>query len=143
MKPEIRNIMEALIRQGDQTYPTIVLDKANNRFEISGTSVPEDTETFYRPVIKWLDEYAKNPNDETNFLIKMDHLNVTSSKRILYILFKLNELIKKGKKVSISWHYREDDDDSLEDGHDFAFMVKIPFEFIKYRKGGAIIPELN
>lgn len=135
--------MEALIRQGDQTYPTIVLDPANDRFEISGKSVPEDTETFYRPVIKWLEEYAKNPNDETKFLIKLDYLNVTSSKRILYILFKLNELLKKGKKVSVSWYYMEDDELSLEDGHDFAFMVKIPFEFIKYSKENAGAAELN
>jgi hypothetical protein len=44
----------------------------------------------------------------------------------------LNELHDNGSQVSVKWHYQEDEDDMYEVGQDFAFMVKIPFEFCEY-----------
>ncbi len=35
----------------------------------------------------------------------------------------------KGHLVNVRWHYR--DEDIFEVGQDYAFMVKIPFQFIE------------
>ena len=53
-------------------------------------------------------------------------------KRILFIFYKLNELIKKNRSVVVNWYYVEDEDEMFEVGQDFAFMVNIPFHFIEY-----------
>ena len=58
--------------------------------------------------------------------------NVSSSKRILFIFYKLNELVKKNRSVVVKWHYVEGEDEMFEVGQDFAFMVNIPFHFIEY-----------
>ena len=65
-------------------------------------------------------------------LLKLHYFNVSSSKRILFIFYKLNELVKLNKSVVVNWYYVEDEDEMFEVGQDFAFMVNIPFHFIEY-----------
>lgn len=38
-----------------------------------------------------------------------------------------------GKNVRIKWMYNEIDEDMFEVGQDYAFMVKIPFDFLSYQ----------
>jgi len=126
--------MDSFISNGDGTYPKVILDPENNRFEISGKSLPEDADTFYNELLDWLEAYRKNPNPETNFVIKLEAFNIASSKRILFLLYKLNDIAAAGNKVLVRWCYKEDDDDMYEVGMDFAFMVKIPFKFVSYQE---------
>ena len=125
-------MMQALNIRGDSMVPTVIFDPKNSRFEITGKSVPENAEAFYRPILDWMDEYAEDPEPSIDFMFHLDYFNIASSKRILFILFKLNELVKVGAEVSIKWHYREDDEDMWEVGRDLSFMVKIPFEFVEH-----------
>lgn len=46
--------MEILNLKGTEDTPTILLDKKNGIFEISGRSLPEDSAEFYTPVIEWI-----------------------------------------------------------------------------------------
>ncbi|PCJ82467.1 MAG: nuclear pore complex subunit [Flavobacteriales bacterium] len=126
--------MESLFLDGNRTYPTVVFDSEAGYFEISGKSVMDESELFFRPVLSWLDEYAENPNAITNFIFKLDYFNIASSKRLLFILYKLFEMQHKGYSVRVSWYYEEYDDDMLEAGQDFGFMVAVPFDFVPYRK---------
>ena len=78
--------MDALIIKEDEGTPKIVLDKNNNRFELSGNSLPEDIIGFYRPVYKWIEEYSKQPNQSTKLVIKLNYFNSSSSKAVLDII---------------------------------------------------------
>ena len=124
--------MEALIIEETDETPKIVLDAANNIFEFFGKSLPEDVTTFYGPVLDWLDEYGQSTNPKTVVDIKLVYFNTASSKLILDILFKLEEIHDEGNDLSIVWHYQEDDEDMEEAGEEYADLVEMPFELKKY-----------
>jgi hypothetical protein len=124
--------MQALIYEGQEDTPKVVLDKEKNIFELSGKSLPEDVIKFYDPIYQWLKEYVVSPNDETIMKLKIDYFNSASHKAINYMLEILSDIEKTGKKVSVKWHYLTEDEDMLETGHDFAELTGLHFDYIGY-----------
>jgi hypothetical protein len=124
--------MEKIYIEGSQDTPSIILNKEENKFEITGKSFPADVSAFYKPVIQWLDKYSSEPNTETVFILKMDYFNTASSKVILDILYKLEDLSNDGNVVKIKWYYPDDDEDMKETGEEYDEIVDIPFELIEY-----------
>jgi hypothetical protein len=124
--------MEAIKIKGTEDTPNVILDASENMMEISGRSLPEDVSSFYGPILTWLVEYAKNPNPKTVFNFKLVYFNTASSKLILDILMKLEEMVKKGNDILVKWYYPEDDEDMQEAGSEYADIVEVPFEQISY-----------
>ena len=124
--------METIKIQGTEDTPKVILDKENDLMEISGRSLPEDVASFYEPVLSWLDEYAQSPNGKTIFNFKLVYFNTASSKLLLDILMKLEEIHEAGNDVLIRWHYPEDDEDMEEAGEEYADIVDVPFEQVSY-----------
>jgi len=124
--------MEVVNIKGTDDTPKVILDKNSNLFEISGRSLPEDVNMFYEPILKWIEQYTEQPNPETIFNFKLEYFNTASSKVILDILLKFEEVVEKGQKVLIKWHYHEDEEDMLEAGEEYADIVEIPFEYVIY-----------
>jgi len=124
--------MEVIRIKGTDDTPSIILDKDNEIFEISGRSLPEDVNTFYEPILNWLDEYTESPNSKTVFAFKLVYFNTASSKLLLDILMKLEEMYENGNDVLIKWYYPEDDEDMEEAGEEYADIVDIPFEQVSY-----------
>ncbi|MBI1769911.1 MAG: DUF1987 domain-containing protein [Bacteroidetes bacterium] len=120
--------MEILNLKGTEDTPNIILDKKNGIFEISGRSLPEDSAEFYRPVIEWINGYAKEANPATEFVFKLEYFNTASSKLILDVLSALEEI----KSMKILWYFHDDDEDMEEAGQEFSELVEIPFEFKTY-----------
>ena len=125
--------METIKIQGTEDTPKIILDAENEILEISGRSLPEDVSSFYEPVLNWLNDYAENPATKTVFNFKLTYFNTASSKLLLDILIKLEELHEKGNEVVIRWHYPEDDEDMAEAGEEYADIVDVPFEQVSYQ----------
>ncbi len=121
--------------QGTDDTPQVILDPNpdNPKFEISGRSLPEDVVAFYEPILEWLDEYAKNPLPKTVFDFKLEYFNTASSKLILDILLKLEDMYDDGHDVLVRWHYPEDDEDMQEAGEEYADIVEVPFEQVPYQ----------
>jgi hypothetical protein len=124
--------MEALVIQATDETPEIVLDPSQKQFVFSGKSLPEDVATFYSPVLSWLDAYVNVPLDETVVEFKMDYFNTASSKIVLDILMKLEEIHTGGGKLLIRWYCKESDVDMKEAGDEYAEIVEIPFEHLLY-----------
>ena len=124
--------MELINIKGTDDTPNVILDKDNCRFEISGRSLPEDVNMFYEPILNWIDSYSESPCEKTEFNFKLEYFNTASSKIILDILLKFEEIVENGKAVLINWHYHEDEEDMLEAGEEYADIVEIPFEYIAY-----------
>jgi hypothetical protein len=117
--------MEILNLEGTADTPKIILDKGNQIFEISGRSLPEDSAEFYKPVLEWIANYAKQPNTSTDFVFKLEYFNTSSSKLILDVLSALEDI----EGMKIEWCYMEDDEDMEEAGKEFSELVEIPFEY--------------
>jgi hypothetical protein len=124
--------METIKIQGTEDTPKVILDKEKETMEISGRSLPEDVASFYDPILSWLDEYATSPNKKTVFNFKLVYFNTASSKLLLDILMKLEEIHEAGNDVLIRWHYPEDDEDMEEAGEEYADIVDVPFEQVPY-----------
>ncbi|MCH2224327.1 MAG: DUF1987 domain-containing protein [Crocinitomicaceae bacterium] len=109
--------------------PFVNFDSLTGVMSIRGRSIPDSPDEFWLPVLNWFESYMMNPQEKTIFSIDLEYFNITSSKRILFLLYKLNELADKGCDVVVRWNYRKSDEDMYEVGQDYAYMVKVPFEF--------------
>ena len=121
--------MDVLNIAGTDDTPTITLDKAANVIEFSGRSLPEDVASFYGPALAWIDEFVKDPNPHTDINFKLEYFNTASSKMLLEILLKFEDI---KDNVVIKWHYHEDEEDIKEAGEEYADIVDVPFEYVEY-----------
>jgi hypothetical protein len=124
--------MDIIKIQGTDDTPTIVLDVENDVYQISGRSLPEDVGAFYDPILDWLDGFAESSTDKMTFGFKLEYFNTASSKLLLDILLKLEEMFENGKEILVKWYYPEDDEDMEEAGEEYADIVDVPFEQIPY-----------
>jgi len=123
--------MDALRIPATDDTPEVILD-ASGEFEFSGKSLPEDVASFYDPIIEWIDTYGQNANDSSVFKFKLTYFNTASSKMILDILMKLEELSEDGADIKVEWHYEEEDEDMEEAGEEYSDIVEVPFEMVPY-----------
>jgi len=121
--------MHQLYIKGTEITPEVNFSPKEGIYTIIGKSIPEDADTFYQPILDWLDVFSNNVTGEIHLRIDLEFFNISSSKRILFMMYKLNELVENGEKVKITWVYRENDDDMFEVGQDYSFMVSVPFDF--------------
>ncbi len=124
--------MQVIKIKGSDDTPQVILDKEEGIFEISGRSLPEDVVAFYDPILEWLDDYAEEPNTKTVFDFKLEYFNTASSKLILDILLKLEDMADEGHDVLVRWHFPDDDEDMEEAGEEYADIVDVPFEQVSY-----------
>jgi hypothetical protein len=124
--------MEPLILKGTEDTPSITLDTANNQYEISGRSLPEDVVVFYQPVLDWISLYSEKPGEEMTWKIRLEYFNTASSKIILDILMALEEIKEKGTNVIVQWHYDKNDNDMMEAGEEYKDLVSLVFEMMEY-----------
>ncbi|MGZ6520046.1 MAG: DUF1987 domain-containing protein [Bacteroidia bacterium] len=118
---------------GTEDTPVIKFDTDNNHFTITGRSLPEDVTEFYKPVFEWLREFSENATVSTVFKFKLEYFNTASSKIILDILMKLEDIhSQKNDVVSVEWFYSESDDDMLEAGEEYKELVEVPFNLISF-----------
>jgi len=122
--------LESLLIEKTQNTPEVNFS-GNGVLSIIGESTPTLEINFYEPVIKWLDTYLKNPAECTTLTIELSNINVSTSKRLLFLFYKLQELSESGKKVIVNWQYDYLNDKMLEIGEDYAFMLDITFNFIE------------
>jgi hypothetical protein len=122
--------MEVMKIAGTDDTPSVILDADSNIFEIAGRSLPEDVAAFYNPILEWLDQYSQNPKPKTVFNFRLIYFNTASSKMLLDILMKLEDLHNSGKPALVKWYYPEDDEDMKEAGEEYADIVDVPFEQI-------------
>jgi len=131
--------MDKLYFESSALTPMIDFDGASGEMSIKGRSIPDNPDEFWYPILRWFDSYVEHPSGSTVFNINLEYFNVTSSKRILALLYKLNELVDRGMNVKVNWFYREGDEDMFEVGQDYAYMVKVPFEFHLLRENDLAI----
>lgn len=117
--------------EGTPKTPSITLNPESGIIEIKGRSIPENSIEFYKPIVDWLEDYANAPKEKTVVNIQLEYFNTSSSKCILDVFKKLENL-KKGKNdIVVNWYYEEDDEDMLEAGEDYESIIKVPFKMIE------------
>jgi SiaC family regulatory phosphoprotein len=123
--------MENYSIEGTPKTPTINFDIDKGLLEIKGRSIPENSIEFYRPLVENLEKYSGGAKPSTNVVIALEYFNTSSSKCILDVFKKLENIHKNGSSVVINWHYEEDDEDMLEAGEDYQAIINVPFKMVQ------------
>ncbi|MFM7637384.1 MAG: DUF1987 domain-containing protein [Crocinitomicaceae bacterium] len=109
------------------TTPMILLNPQGS-IEITGKCIPENSAEFWGRVQEWFSDYVKNPASHTTINIQIDYLNTSSSKELLHLVYKLNNMVQQEGTAEVKWYYHAEDADMKEVGKDYAQMLKVPFE---------------
>lgn len=120
--------MSELVLQSTSKTPSVKFNRLEGRLELKGRSIPENSLDFYKPLIDWVESYIQTPASRTEFHIQLEYFNTSSSKCLLD-LFKKLENIKSN--VAVLWYYEQDDEDMLEAGEDYEAIINIPFKMIE------------
>ncbi len=125
--------MEDIKIEGTPKTPEVEFKADEGKMLIKGRSIPENSIEFYKPLIDWIENYGNEAQDEkpTEVNMQLEYFNTSSSKCILDVFKKLEEVKKKGKDITINWYYEEDDEDMLEAGEDYQAIIDIPFKMIE------------
>jgi len=123
--------MTNILLDGSAKTPTVHFDGSTGQLELRGRSIPENSIEFYRPLIDWIDNYAKTPQPSTKLRVQLEYFNTSSSKCILDLFKKLESVRSSGNDVMVLWHYEPDDEDMLEAGEDYQAIINIPFKMVQ------------
>jgi len=123
--------MENIVIEGTSKTPQVEFDAGNGSLLIKGRSIPENSIEFYKPLIDWIGGYALNGGSDTVVNVQLEYFNTSSSKCILDVFKRLEEIKKAGKNVTVKWHYEIDDEDMFEAGEDYQAIIDLPFEMIE------------
>ncbi|MBN2480264.1 MAG: DUF1987 domain-containing protein [Bacteroidales bacterium] len=123
--------MEPIIIESTTKTPAVRLDAESGILEIKGRSIPENSIEFYKPLVDWLEDYAKDPVKRTQVNVQLEYFNTSSSKCILDVFKKLESIYKAKNDVIINWYYEEDDEDMLEAGEDYESIIRVPFKMVE------------
>lgn len=118
--------MTDLFIEGNHQTPEIKF-KLDGELSIKGRSIPDDAMAFYEPLTQWIKDYFSLAPFDTRFIVDLDYLNINSSKKILEMLYVMDQLLEQGKNPKIIWRYA--DDEMLEIGQDYDLLLNIPFTF--------------
>jgi hypothetical protein len=125
-------MMDALTIEGTPKTPIVRFDASKGLIEIKGRSIPENSIEFYKPLVDWLDAYARESQQtKTQVNIQLEYFNTSSSKCILDVFKKLEAVHKANSGVTINWFYDEDDEDMLEAGQDYESIIRVPFKMME------------
>lgn len=122
--------MENLVIKATEQTAEVVLDANAGKIEFSGVSIPEDSYSFFTPILRWIDQYNEKPQKKTVASFSIVYCNTSSSMYISEILRKLRKIKTTGNEVEINWYYEEEDDDMRLLGEDFKRISQLNFKII-------------
>ena len=118
--------------------PSVLFDPDAGSLEMSGCSIHENADKFFRPLLEQVEAYTRHPARRTTVRLEMSYFNSSSAKYILDLLKLLDEAHASGAgEVAMEWHYANDDLDMLEAGQDYKALLEMPVELVCHRPPSA------
>lgn len=122
--------MEDLILPITEFTPEIELSKNRSVFRFSGNSLTEDAADFYKPVIRWIKQYANEVTGNSHFDCQFSKISQASLKSLLFVFQEIKAIEMEGHTVSVAWYLPENEPSMKEIGQDISYMTDVPFEYI-------------
>lgn len=108
---------------------------SNGKIEMSGNSILQDAQKFFRPIEEWIADYVKNPANQTEITLKFEYIDSASVQSISILLKYFKDWSEdKSPSVIVNWYFEFDDPELLELGEILQGRLNIPFNFIEYEK---------
>ena len=131
--------MDILTIEATAKTPLVVLNPFTGEMLVKGRSIPNDADSFWSPILSWFYAYAYEPAPETKVTVQLEYFNITSSKKIMFLLHKMHDMHKNGKNIRMNWLYVEGDDDMKEVGSDYASLLEIPFNLVPIQEDPIVL----
>ncbi len=122
--------MENLLLTKSKNTLGVNFDATSGIIELSGSSYPENTTDFFKPLVDWIQKYFLEVTGKLVLNIKLDYLNSSSIKYLSDMIDKLENYHKSGGSVEINWYHKEDDEDIKEMGEEIKDDVGFTFNII-------------
>jgi len=111
--------MDNLLIKKTNSSPEVNFDATAQILSMSGNLFPENSNIFFEPIMKWLENYFnQKPSGQTKINIEMIYVNSASS-RALYNFFNFIHQVNEQFDIEINWIYEEENDTAEEMGEDF------------------------
>ena len=118
------------IKAGKST-PRILFDIEQRQYIIEGQSYPENSSSFYEPVIDWLRGHLLEETEKFILQLKLLYINTSSTKVMFYIFDILEEAFNNGKDIQINWIYDHENEMAKETGEELLEDLKVPHSIIE------------
>lgn len=117
--------------EAGKSTPRILLDSANNKYLIEGQSYPENSNTFYEPVISWIKEYLTQEIEKFTLELKLLYINTSSTKAMFYLFDLLEDAFNNGRDIHIKWFYDKENEMAKETGEELLDDLNVPYSIIE------------
>lgn len=124
--------MEVLDLVATDKTPAIRFVPKEGVLEISGCSIHENADRFFKPLLDNMEAYANAPARRTSVRLALTYFNSSSAKYLLDVLKMLDEAHVRGlSHVELIWEYDEGDLDMQEAGEDFMGLLDMPVKLVE------------
>ncbi len=125
----MNNILISKPREGNEVFPFIELNAETGICTISGNSYMQNSNLFFKPVLKWFKEYTSSLKGDLFLIYSLENLN-TGTSRVLFEILEILKVYKnKGANVKIHWNYSDRQemhiDDIIDITSNFGIDVKV------------------
>ena len=120
--------MEVLLIEQTEFTPKVVFEPNRMVYEITGRSYLENPQDFFHAVLTYIEKVFPAISHPIVLKVAVEYFNSASSRYLLAVFRLLNDFLLSGQKISIEWHYV--DDETLSDGEMYEGLLEIPFGYI-------------
>lgn len=107
--------------------PAVEMRPDQGLLTISGCSIPENADRFYSKIQDEVERYTTAPQPRTTVRIALSYFNSSTSKYLLDLLKRLEDLHASGRsQVVLEWYFPKGDLDMKEAGEDYRSLVEFP-----------------
>lgn len=110
--------MKLLEIEATNNTPAIHFDPQSAVLEIKGDSYPENSFSFYTPVLEWVEEFIAEKPQRLTCSFELIYFNSSTSKVLYDLLDMLNDA-KEDIEIQVDWNYDEKNFSALEAGEEF------------------------
>ncbi|MDX9947708.1 MAG: SiaC family regulatory phosphoprotein [Bacteroidales bacterium] len=108
---ELKNLF---VEQTDKT-PLIDFNYLNGEMILSGKSIPINAPRIFEPLLEWVNEYVKNPRQNTNLRLNLEYFNTASSIWLAKIVKALSAISKPECVLFLHIYFPIEDFDDIDD----------------------------
>ena len=128
LKVELKN----LFIEPTAKTPQVDLNYHSGELILSGKSIPENAAIIYEAVLKWVNEYIKNPRTTTNLRLNLEYFNTASAIWLAKIVQALGSIKDSEYTLMIHLYFNIEDYDNMEaedlkdELHPIIHMIGVP-----------------
>ncbi|MDD2564652.1 MAG: DUF1987 domain-containing protein [Salinivirgaceae bacterium] len=126
--------MEVLLIEQTEFTPMVIFEPNRKVYEITGRSYLENPQDFFHAVLTYIEKVFPAISHPIVLKVTVEYFNSASSRYLLAVFRLLNDFLLSGQKISIEWHYV--DDETLSDGEMYEGLLKVPFNYVLNESAG-------